>query len=313
MEKTTTAPSLKSTSGSGFWFEDKVAAVLICEMLAAKQSIGNGWGLTQTIECQAADWEPFGDILLTLRTNTGKLVKCGCSVKSNQPVNSNGCVPEVRPAFWQVLKKPHFVRGEDALALLSSPLARAAHTHLNSLCNQARELDPVRLEQKIVFQDHDEARRIYESFRHANDSTQNGLPGHVLAHLIPRGFDFEDSASQDEAEALRLCRELLHSSAATDEAAVNLWNELLRIAESLRVTGGNASREKLVAKLRANFQLRDDPSDEVEWSRIREFSTRWMDVAPTNGLFSFHETCLFTRSQTSLTESRWVVQCGAIC
>ncbi len=207
-------------------------------------------------------WEPFGDLVLTVPAPSGKLVRCGCSVKSNQPVNSNGCVTELRSALWQTIAKTHFVRGEDALALFSSPLPKLAHTHLNSLCLQAREIDAVRLEEKIAHQNHQDARKIYQSFLHPNDSTENGFPGHALAHLIPRGFDFEDTTSRDEAEALRLCRELLKPSVATDGIAGELWIETLKIAESLRVTGGKITREKLVTKLRLKFQLRDDPIDE---------------------------------------------------
>jgi hypothetical protein len=35
-----TVPTLKSASGSGFSFEDKVTALLCCEMLAGKSSLG---------------------------------------------------------------------------------------------------------------------------------------------------------------------------------------------------------------------------------------------------------------------------------
>lgn len=276
MEKSKTSPSLKSASGGGFSFEDKVAALLFCEMLLAKKSVGKEYGIIQKLERQAADWEPFGDILLTIPTDSGKFVKCGCSVKSNQPVNTNGCGPELRSALWQTIEKPHFVRGEDTLALFSSPLPKVAHTQLNSLCRQARETDVLRLERKIVHQDHQDARKIYESFRHPHDSTDNSLPGHILAHLIPREFDFEDNASRDEAEALRLCREILHPSTATDKFAIELWNAMLGIAESLRVAGGNTTCERLAAKLRPKFQLRDDPSDEAAWTRIRECSLRWI-------------------------------------
>ena len=281
MRKRKTPPSLKSASGGGFHFEDKVAALLLCEMLIAKQSMGRNWGVTQSMERQAADWEPFGDLVLAIPGPSGKLVRCGCSVKSNQPVNTNGCVAKFRSALWEGIAKPHFVRGEDVLALLSSPLLKAAHTHLNSLCFQARGINPVRLEEKIAYQNHQGSRKVYESFRHPNDSTENGLPGHALANLIQRSFDFEDATSRDEAEALRLCRELLDPSIATDGIAADLWTEMLGIAESLRVTGGNITREKLVPKLRLKFQLRDDPNDEPVWVRIREFSKRWMDEIET--------------------------------
>src|SRR5258708_6776155 len=60
-KKGSEVPTLKSASGSGFSFEDKVAALLFAEMLAGKSSLGIGWKVTERIERQAGDWEPFGD------------------------------------------------------------------------------------------------------------------------------------------------------------------------------------------------------------------------------------------------------------
>lgn len=222
MKKQQSPASLKSASGGGFFFEDKVAALLLCEMLIGKQSLDKNWGVTQQLERQAGDWEPFGDLVLTVPNFAGKLVKCGCSVKSNQPVNTNGCRPDLRSGLWATMARQNFVRNEDALALFSSPLAQVPHKHLNALCEQARENDASRLEQKILHQNHQDARRIYDSFRHSTDKSQNGLPGHALAHLVSREFDFEDKTSRDEAEALRLCRELLSPDTATDNTTTDL-------------------------------------------------------------------------------------------
>ena len=61
-------PNLKSASGSGFSFEDKVTALLFGEMLAGKSSLGPNWGVIERVERQAGDWEPFGDLLLIVPT-----------------------------------------------------------------------------------------------------------------------------------------------------------------------------------------------------------------------------------------------------
>lgn len=272
-KKKTISPPLKSTSGAGYTYEDKVAAALLCEMLVGQQSLGGRWGVTQKLERQASDWEPFGDILLTIPNNSGKLIKCGCSVKSNKQVNSNGCTTDLCAGLWASREKHIFTRGEDGLALFCSPLGRDVHRHLHALCNQASESDPVRLNQKTT---HLEIRRIYDSFQHPSDSGDDGLPGHVLANLIPREFDFEDASSRAEAEAIRLCGECLSPGDSVHERAAALWGELLAIAQALRVAGGDITRETLTAKLRLKFKLRDDPGDAGEWSHIRKFSSGWM-------------------------------------
>lgn len=271
-------PSLKSASGAGFTFEDKVAAFLLCEMLAGRGSLGSWFGVTEKLERQAVDWEPFGDLRLTVLNGVGKLVKCGGSVKSNRQVSSNGCTDDLCAGLWVTMEKTVFVRGEDVLALFCSPLSQDVHQHLHSLCNQAIESDPARLDQKVV---HAEPRKIYDSFRNPNDTSEAGLPGHILAHFVSREFDFEDTASRDAAEALRLCREVLSLDTANDQSAADLWNALLLIAQTLRTTGGEVTREKLATKLRPRFKLRDDPCDETEWSRIRNFSNAWLSEIDT--------------------------------
>jgi hypothetical protein len=53
---TSKTPSLKSASGSGFSFEDKVAAGLMAEILAGQRSLGSDYGVATRIERQANDW-----------------------------------------------------------------------------------------------------------------------------------------------------------------------------------------------------------------------------------------------------------------
>ena len=277
-------PSLKSASGAGFTYEDKVAGLMLCEMLLGRQSLGRRFGVIEKLERQAVDWEPFGDLRLTVPNAAGKLVKCGGSVKSNRPINSNGCGDDLREALWTTLHKPVFTQGEDALALFCAPLSQDVHQHLHSLCNQAAEIDAARLNEKVV---HVETRKIYDSFRNPNDKSDAGLPGHILSCFIPREFDFEDTTSQAEAEAIRLCQEVVSPGTAADNVAARLWEDILKIAQTLRTTGGEITREKLVAKLRSNFTLLDDPNDTAAWAHIHNLSASWLneiDVALPGGL-----------------------------
>jgi len=161
-KKAGTAPPLKAASGAGFTFEDKVAATLFCEMLAGKLSLGAGFGVVERLERQAGDWEPFGDILITVKNLEGKTLKCGCSVKSNRPITATGCSAELCRNLWNVMAKPVFARDADKLGLFCAELVKSVDQPLNQLCRQAREEDdPRRLDQKITDQKH---RKIYDSF-----------------------------------------------------------------------------------------------------------------------------------------------------
>jgi len=268
-------PQLKSASGAGFTFEDKVTALLFCEMLTGKPSLGADWGIIDRIERQAGDWEPFGDLLLTVPNTDGKIVKCGCSVKSNRQITANGCDTEMRDNLWNVVAKPVFNLEADALGLFCAELSKNVSQPLNELCQQARNEDtPHRFDAKISDKKH---RKIYSSFASTSISGEKGLPHHILSRLVPREFDFEDATSRDEATGIRLCLEILQPATSTAEKSRELWKALLDIALELRITGGSTTRERLMAKLRNRFQLRDDPSDVKVWENIHTLSREWMD------------------------------------
>ena len=300
---TSKTPSLKSASGSGFSFEDKVAAGLMAEILAGQRSLGSDYGVATRIERQANDWEPFGDILVTAPNASGEPCKIGGSVKSNRQINTNGADAEFCAGIWTAINKEAFVAGRSALALYSAPLSADVSDRLNQLCCQARNLEPERLDEKIV---HKEPRKIYESFRNLAVAGDRGLPGVVLKNLIVRQFDFEAAASKSEADALRLCGEILENNGSTELEAKRLWQELLTISQNLRISGGANTRETLSAKLRHKFQLRDDPLDIAAWSTIRRFSRDWLDeirIALPGGM-SLPRTKEHERLATTLEKRR---------
>jgi transcriptional regulator with XRE-family HTH domain len=262
-------PSLKSASGAGFSFEDKVAATLLCEMLAGIPSLGTTLGIVQRLERQAGDWEPFGDLLLELSNSAGDPVKCGVSVKSNRQITANGFNRELCSGLWTTMDKPTFASDRDFLSLLGAALSPAVTDHLNSLILQARSIDAERLDEKVV---HAGVRKIYQSFRNPTNTAPDGLPGRALARFLHREFDFEANVSESENAALHVCRDALSPDEQTEEKANDLWKVLCEVAHQLRISGGAVTREDLSAKLRCKFRLRDDPCDTAAWSRIRSFS-----------------------------------------
>jgi hypothetical protein len=299
-----TPPSLKSASGAGFSFEDKVAAYLFCEMLAGQSSLGPSWGPTERIERQANDWEPFGDLLLITKNSVGQSAKSGCSVKSNRQFNANGCSDELRDAFWAAASKPVFNEQTDCVGVFCAELSNEVSPVLNQLCRQAREEDRAeRLDEKIKDAKH---RKIYESFRHKTDTGPSGLPWHVLRCLVPREFDFENAASRSEQAAISLSREILDPSRANGDTPTDLWKELLDIARQLRDVGGSATRDSLRGRLRNKFLLRDDPSDSAAWQSIRALTQEWLEQIETTlpGGLNFPRTALAGELKNTLAAYR---------
>lgn len=246
-------------------------------MLVGQRSLGDQFGITERIEGQAGDWEPFGDLLLTAPNQTGDVCKIGASIKSNRQITTGGCNEKFCAGLWATISRNVFAADRDSLALFSAPLSRAVTDHLHSLCRQARHLDPARLDQKVV---HKNVRKIYDSFRSSSLVAPEGLSGNVLRRFLVREFDFEALASKSEAEAIRLSREALALESRNEEQARRLWQELLDAAQAVRVSGAVVTRQSL-ATLRYKFNLLDDPSDVAAWAKINKFSGDCLDEITT--------------------------------
>jgi hypothetical protein len=271
-------PSLKSASGAGFSFEDNVTARLFVEMLVGQSSLAEP-SVISRLERQASDWEPFGDLLLTLTSAEFGETTCGVSIKSNRPINTQGCDAAICAGLWDVLHRREPDDTNCSLALFCSRLPPGVSDHVHALCQRARTIEPTRLDEKVV---HGGIRKIYDSFRFAQGSGDTSLPGHVLRVLVLREFDFEEVGSRDRAEALRLCGECLPPGAESNDAPGALWAELLLLAQELRVSGGALTRAGLATRLRQKFTLRDDPIDRDTWAQVRRFSKNGLDEIRTS-------------------------------
>ena len=212
-------PSLKSASGSGYDFEDQVAAFLLLEMLLGRPPLSIELGVLEGLERQASDWEPFGDILLSFG-NTAEESRCiGCSVKSNRPIKGTGATEEFADDAWKALDLPVFRREMDGVATFTTPLAEKAVDRLNQLLRQARATDPERLQEKIP---HKELQKFHDSFGPPSGSAAGANPGDLLRLLNHREFDFENASSRAEAEAVALCRDVLREENADEQIQLNI-------------------------------------------------------------------------------------------
>ncbi|MEC5129020.1 hypothetical protein VSU19_19825 [Verrucomicrobiales bacterium BCK34] len=277
-KKVVAKPSLKSGSGSGYDFEDQVAAYFLLEMLLGRPPLSTELGFPEKLERQASDWEPFGDILLTFGELPEDNRKVGCSVKSNRPILAKGGTAGFVEDAWNGFNLPAFREQTDGLAIFTARLALQASDRLNQLMMQARETDSERLREKIP---HQELKDFHDSFAPPSAIEPSGSVGDLLRVLHHRDFDFQEGSSRANADTLNLCLNALQEDCADDESASLLWSALLKISKNLRISGGDISRAGLVGKLRDRFRLRDDSADISEWAEIRRYSGEWKEEIST--------------------------------
>ncbi len=271
------ALNLKSASGEGYTFEDKVTALLLAEMLVGYQSLGNEFGPLDRVERLALKLNPFDDLLLTTRDKNGAEVQCACSVKSNRQIKTKGCNAELRANFWALLRNPVFSDLQNAqIGLFCSQLNSKVSADIHTLCFQARNENQL-LDHCLAAKVSSERQRaILDSFSAPDDITKAGSPEQVFSRFIFQEFDFEASVSSKENHAVSLCRQSLRPVTSADLNPEKLWHELQHIAQDLRVSGGSIDRTVLAEKLRPLFSLTDDPLDQAVWVPVKQKTQIWL-------------------------------------
>lgn len=252
-------PTLKQGSGGPFNFEDQVAATLACEMLAARNSLSLNEYRIIRIERSATDWEPFGDLLVTVVDREGSARKVGCSIKSSRLVTGKGGKSELVEDIWNAFDRDEIKKQEGELALFSKTLGQDASDLLHSLLRQAKGLTPQRLSERI---EHNNLRVFHDSFtRPGTTENKETLPGHILGVLNVREFDFEATHSRDVEAAVAICNDLVANDSEEQVDGRNLWGKILTISQDNRVNGWEIDVPTLVRKIGSQFKLKDFPSD----------------------------------------------------
>jgi hypothetical protein len=136
-------PTVKSTSGDGFSFEDKTIAWLACHLLAGANWPPNSSGLVQAIDCQARhDGWFFDDTVVTFEIGPDKH-KCGCSIKSLPILGPKGAPDDFARALWHqwnVESETGFKRKRDRLALICAQHSPDVRDAWFGLTESAREI-----------------------------------------------------------------------------------------------------------------------------------------------------------------------------
>ena len=268
------AATRRSTSGAGFDFEDRVAAWLLVQELKGRTFPGIGVGRAVRLQMQtdSLGWR-LDDILLTVDAS-GKERRLALSCKGNTQVSGNGLPADFMQRAWHDYAAPEspIKRGADVLALAT----RGGHP----------AFDPLWAAIKLAAKDDDAAlalaqirktkkhRQVFERLAGAAGTGSLAPNGETLGLLrsievVP--FDFHLTNSKDEEQAISLCRSALRSNSRAD--GERLWRELLRRAGETRVGTGTLDTAVLWWDLRRDFDLKDHPDFDADWSLLHALTT----------------------------------------
>ncbi|MGB6875533.1 MAG: hypothetical protein WBD87_05815 [Candidatus Acidiferrales bacterium] len=261
--------STKATGGGGYTFADKVAAAFLTQMLRRDFPVEPAFGAISELHFETRDTgQIVDDLRLVLKRGTA-LTRCAISVKSNRQLTRAGFNQEFVVDAWEEWNRQGFNQETDLLGLVVGVIDPPTLDAWRELQKQDFATTPERIIERLKDSQQSSAiqRAIFESLRkEQNGQKPDALDAGRLASRI-RVLPFVEG---DEGRYMNLCAEI--TLPGSIEEGTKLWSRLLQLAAENRATGGFFDVVKLVRVLRPDFELRDYPEYEADWSRIESVS-----------------------------------------
>jgi hypothetical protein len=282
----------RSTAGTGFDFEDGVAAWLLLQSLAGRGlPIG---GDVRRLQAQTSPlhWD-IDDLLLTTQAEAGTR-RLAISCKGNVQVSANGLPESFAAQAWRLWTKADspFDRATDRLVLAT----QGTHARFQSAWSDIKKFgagDDAAMALAQIATNR-RYKKIFENLKAASgaaitDVDVLGLIGCI--EVLP--FDFQQVPSKDEQDAIAIARSLLDG--ATAQAAKELWDEIIGRARATRLGSGTLDMAGLRRWLRPRFTLKDLPCYEPSWARLRALSAESESIVqtalPSGARLDFRSEC----------------------
>lgn len=274
--------SSKQTGLGGVSYEDKVNAYFMACMLSETPPFNKNYGLIERIDFQTrADGWLFDDTLLTMQSN-GVEKRIAVSSKSGNQFTTNGCPQDINRLLWEqflhVGDASSFKADTDYVCKIEPPLSRQVSADLNTILTQAYEQDSPTLQRRNAIDGSNSKaiRKIYKSFYCPEElATTFGITnentGNLLKCFIHYEMDFESVNSSSEQATIRLCQSILKNKQF--DSAVSLYKVLAALPRELAPVSGYLNKEKLVQKLRGQFELEDFPLYQLDWKKLDEHTS----------------------------------------
>jgi hypothetical protein len=279
----------KNTSGKGFDIEDEVVAYFLVGILGGQPLLGENIGVIRRADFQqrANGWL-LDDLLLTIEAPKGTC-RCAASIKSSPQFSATHNAPKdfVETVWQQRLHEGtvQFDPQNDWFMLATGGLAHETKRKFDSVCEKTRKQDIEGMAKRLQAPGFasDVERQIFSSFscpvslanKHGLNEDAAAL---ILRQLLVIDFDFEAIPSQRRLTAIENCRQLIRSGDAG--AALNLWNELTRLASAYRHESGYLDLPRLLGHLRTTHDLLAYPSYQIDWQKLERRSDEAMAAIP---------------------------------
>jgi hypothetical protein len=269
----------RSTAGSGFRFEDQVAAWLLLKALRGQELPGvSGTVARVQMQVDALGWH-LDDILFTVNATPDDVRHLAISCKSNVQVSAAGLPPDFMERAWKQWSPPNagpMRQDVDCLMLATRQRHIAFQATWSEIKLAAADADATlglsRIMATASYQ------RVFMSVK--NPAVAAGLAvsdEDVLAlirriEIMPLDFDIAGGEYQSLAE--NECRSLLTSGSLVE--AREFWADLVGRAEQARLSPSTLDVATLWQELRSKYILNDHPDFAAAWRRLRAVTTDYL-------------------------------------
>ncbi|HAL56635.1 MAG TPA: hypothetical protein DCP63_09205, partial [Bacteroidetes bacterium] len=268
-----------STGGGGQFFEAKVQAIFLLHLLIGGRVPCLPGGSIKSVRLQAKQAGfATDDVVITIRTDSRAEHRLLAQVKHHAKITVlDGEFYESLAAFWSDFNNHNaFVKGRDALALITGPQSDRVLQHVRPLLDWARTAaTSAEFVGKVATAgfSSDQKRAYLQVFRDvitkiAGTAPTDDILWQFLKHLYLLSYDFDVQDSKDEAAVLTVLDMARSASDGLDARAI--WDGLIVQAQEWNKTAGTFTTPALPQRLRAAVQPQRSAAQRDVVFRLKE-------------------------------------------
>lgn len=309
------SPELKG--GSGFTFEDGVAAIYLGALLGEESAPGlTGAIVSRVAFQQAAFGEPLDDLIADGKAADGTEVRLGLQIKREITISSaqtNTDFREIVINSWKTLCKVGFREGIDRFGVATGTISESRRRDCTEICEWARDsLTTESFFRRLQAPEFasDSRQKVPEVFRkilttYLGREADDPDIWRLLKHFVIVKLDMFHEGAMEEASMIERIRSYIHSSEV--HRAPDLWNRLRVIAREADGRSGEFNRKSLLLELHGAFRLAGARSLRKSLDAINEEAEHALAAIPiTIDGIEIHRTALVSKAKLALESHRFV-------
>lgn len=285
-----TSPEL--TGGTGFTFEDAVAANYLTALVCGTTAAGLASRVVQRVAQQQADFgEPLDDVIVdAVSLADGSTMRLSLQVKRSLTISSaisNADFREVVQRSWETLQKSTFRNHVDKVGAVVGTIADDAFRTFTTVCELARS-SQIAAHFAQRFENGGNAsqaqRAVLEAVRAVVQEIAEPLVDESLhrlfSHLVFIKFDALHEGSTDEAEIVAgLQRSLAPGQAGR---AAELWLQLRQLARNGAGRSAEFTRAMVLRQVTGSIRFAGTPALAGDLQVLQEGTRNWLSQQADN-------------------------------